>query len=61
MSMTAAYHDPRTGSCRAMRPAGDYVEARDHRKDAVMKRPIIHADGKWYIGWDETVQTALGL
>jgi len=26
-----------------MCPAGDYVEARDHRKDAVMKRPMLAA------------------
>ncbi len=25
----------------------------------VMKRPLIHADGKWYVGWDDAVQTAL--
>jgi arsenate reductase-like glutaredoxin family protein len=26
---------------------------------AVMKRPVIHADGKWYIGWDDAVQAKL--
>ena len=26
---------------------------------AVMKRPVIQANGKWYLGWDDVVQTAL--
>jgi arsenate reductase-like glutaredoxin family protein len=25
----------------------------------LMKRPVIHADGAWYLGWDEGVQAAL--
>lgn len=35
------------------------AEAQIAAQPAVMKRPVIHADGKWYIGWDDTVQTAL--
>ena len=44
MSMTAAHHDPRAiRVSRATRPAGDYWRARNHRKDAVMKRPMLAA------------------
>jgi hypothetical protein len=24
-----------------------------------MKRPVIEAEGKWYLGWEEATQTAL--
>jgi arsenate reductase (glutaredoxin) len=36
-------------------------EAQIAAQPAVMKRPIIQHDGKWSIGWDSAVQTALGL
>ena len=36
-------------------------EAQIAAQPAVMKRPVIHADGKWYVGWDSAVQSALGL
>jgi arsenate reductase (glutaredoxin) len=36
-------------------------EAQIAAQPAVMKRPIIQDQGKWYIGWDSAVQTALGL
>lgn len=34
-------------------------EAQIAAQPAVMKRPVIEADGKWYLGWDEAVQAAL--
>ena len=38
-----------------MSEAEDQIAA----QPAVMKRPVIHAGGKWYLGWDDAVQTAL--
>jgi arsenate reductase-like glutaredoxin family protein len=36
-------------------------EAQIAAQPTVMKRPIIQAQGAWYIGWDDAVQTTLGL
>lgn len=36
-------------------------EAQIAAQPAVMKRPVIHAGGKWYLGWDSSVQQALGV
>ena len=34
-------------------------EAQIAAQPAVMKRPVIEAEGKWYLGWDDAVQAAL--
>ncbi|WP_054008013.1 arsenate reductase family protein [Cypionkella psychrotolerans] len=34
-------------------------EAQIAAQPAVMKRPVIEADGKYYLGWDDAVQAAL--
>ena len=34
-------------------------EAQIASQPAVMKRPVIDADGKFYLGWDDAVQAAL--
>ena len=34
-------------------------EAQIAAQPTVMKRPVIQAVGKWYLGWDEAVQGAL--
>jgi arsenate reductase (glutaredoxin) len=34
-------------------------EAQIAAQPAVMKRPVIEANGKWHLGWDEATQTAL--
>jgi arsenate reductase (glutaredoxin) len=34
-------------------------EAQIAAQPAVMKRPVIEADGHWFLGWDDKVQTAL--
>jgi arsenate reductase (glutaredoxin) len=34
-------------------------EAQIAAQPAVMKRPVIEVDGKWYLGWDDAVQAAL--
>lgn len=34
-------------------------EAQIAAQPAVMKRPVIDADGKFYLGWDDPVQAAL--
>ena len=34
-------------------------EAQIAAQPAVMKRPVIESDGKFYLGWDEKVQAAL--
>lgn len=34
-------------------------EAQIAAQPAVMKRPVIHTEGKWYLGWDQAVQDAL--
>lgn len=34
-------------------------EAQITAQPAVMKRPVIEADGKFYLGWDDAVQAAL--
>ena len=34
-------------------------EAQIAAQPAVMKRPVIDADGKFYLGWDDAVQAAL--
>lgn len=34
-------------------------EAQIAAQPAVMKRPVIEADGKLYLGWDDAVQAAL--
>lgn len=44
----------------------DYLKASEPEaqlaaQPTVMKRPVIHADGKWYLGWDADVQQALGV
>ncbi len=36
-------------------------EAQIASQPTVMKRPIILAQGVWYVGWDDAVQAALGL
>lgn len=36
-------------------------EAQIAAQPAVMKRPVIEADGKFYLGWDDAVQAALLL
>ena len=33
-------------------------EAQIAAQPAVMKRPVIEAEGKFYLGWDDAVQTA---
>jgi arsenate reductase-like glutaredoxin family protein len=35
-------------------------EAQIAASPAVMKRPIISAQGKWYIGWDDKVRSTFG-
>jgi arsenate reductase (glutaredoxin) len=35
-------------------------EAQIAAQPAVMKRPIIAADGKWHIGWDDKVRSVFG-
>lgn len=37
------------------------TEAQIAAQPTVMKRPIISANGQWYIGWDSDVQAALGV
>jgi arsenate reductase len=34
-------------------------EAQIAAQPAVMKRPVIEVDGKWYLGWDDAVQAAV--
>ncbi len=34
-------------------------EAQIAAQPAVMKRPVIESEGKWFLGWDEAVQSAL--
>lgn len=34
-------------------------EAQIAAQPAVMKRPVIESEGKWYLGWEEAIQTAL--
>lgn len=34
-------------------------EAQIAAQPAVMKRPVINASGKWYLGWDDATQSAL--
>ena len=36
-------------------------EAQIAAQPAVMKRPVIEDAGKFWLGWDETVQAALGV
>lgn len=36
-------------------------EAQIAAQPTVMKRPVITAQGKWYLGWDDAVQQALGV
>ena len=36
-------------------------EAQIAAQPAVMKRPVIEHDGKFWLGWDDTVQAALGV
>ena len=45
---------------------GEFLKASDPEaqiaaQPAVMKRPVIEADGKLWLGWDATVQAALGV
>lgn len=35
-------------------------EAQIAAQPTVMKRPVIQHEGRWYLGWDTTVQQALG-
>ena len=46
------------------RAFNDYLKVSDPEaqiaaQPAVMKRPVIEADGRWFLGWDDKVQTAL--
>lgn len=46
------------------RAFNDYLKVSDPEaqiaaQPAVMKRPVIKADGRWFLGWDDKVQTAL--
>ena len=46
------------------RAFNDYLKVSDPEaqiaaQPAVMKRPVIGADGRWFLGWDDKVQTAL--
>lgn len=46
------------------RSFGDFLRASDPEaqiaaQPTVMKRPVIEQDGKWYLGWDDDVQSAL--
>lgn len=46
------------------RAFNDFLKASDPEaqiaaQPAVMKRPVIEANGKWYLGWDDAVQAAL--
>ena len=34
-------------------------EAQLASQPTVMKRPVVQAGGKWYLGWDDAVQAAL--
>lgn len=34
-------------------------DAQISAQPTVMKRPVIEHDGRWYLGWDDTVQSAL--
>lgn len=36
-------------------------EAQIAAQPTVMKRPVITVQGKWYLGWDDVVQQALGV
>lgn len=36
------------------------AEAQIAAQPTVMKRPVIEHEGRWYLGWDATVQQALG-
>ncbi len=45
---------------------GEFLKASDPEaqiaaQPAVMKRPVIEADGKLWLGWDDAVQQGLGL
>lgn len=46
------------------RGMSDWLKASDTEEQlksqpTVMKRPVIDADGKWFLGWDDTVQAAV--
>ncbi|MFN3844829.1 MAG: arsenate reductase family protein [Paracoccaceae bacterium] len=46
------------------RAFSDFMKASDPEDQiknhpAVMKRPVIQSDGKWYLGWDQAVTDAL--
>jgi arsenate reductase (glutaredoxin) len=46
------------------RAFNDFLKASDPEaqiaaQPAVMKRPVIAVDGRWYLGWDQPVQDAL--
>jgi arsenate reductase (glutaredoxin) len=46
------------------RAFNDYLKVSDPEaqiaaQPAVIKRPVIEADGRWFLGWDDKVQTAL--
>ena len=46
------------------RAFNDFLKASDPEaqiaaQPTVMKRPVIQADGKWHLGWDQAVQDAL--
>ena len=46
------------------RAFNDYLKVSDPEaqiaaQPAVMKRPVIEDDGRWFLGWDDKVQTAL--
>lgn len=46
------------------RAFNDYLKVSDPEaqiaaQPAVMKRPVIEADGRWFLGWDDKAQTAL--
>ncbi|PJF08785.1 arsenate reductase family protein [Pseudorhodobacter sp. MZDSW-24AT] len=35
------------------------ADAQIRSQPTVMKRPVIHADGTWYLGWDQATTDAL--
>ena len=35
------------------------ADAQIRSQPTVMKRPVIHADGAWYLGWDQATTDAL--
>ncbi|NEX47281.1 arsenate reductase family protein [Pseudotabrizicola algicola] len=51
-------------SSTTYRSFGDFLKASDpdaqiRSQPTVMKRPVIEAEGKWYLGWDQATIDAL--